>query len=751
MSTREIRPAPPRSPLPIADDPDVKRRRRAGLVPQACSLCRRSKIKCDGARPKCSQCIGKGRQCGYQGEAGQTAQAALKSRLNTLEKILALLKSEPSDKANQLLERIRMTENVQTALQSLERGGVDEAFVESPVLGHATQVNTQSSNDHDTEPQSILSAIATPSTEGGSIQGLTTRSSSLQEDEQADRRATWCVAQVPLPDAAATKDAVADFFSWSEKLFHVFTQDQVFQFCHDVFHSQAGEKNKATICSLTALAAVGAQYRRGPSSPAQDAFYVIARYHFETVIESHPYDAIKVCVLLAMYNTITKQTVSLAYVELGLSLAIRFGLNTRLRCSPFSADSWRDYRKAWRTLVFLLSWLVCSLGYLSGRTITTEGTPLAEVELDDSGDPDEIVQTEMVRISLLKADILRTNLTFRDLTAPVIESVFEKLQDWYDNLPSQMHIGNGGRGDLPVEVRTSVYHAHLLHLGAIKLVYRRIVSQFVRSKALASDRGILPLPLENIAKYAEEGILAAKQSARILQLLKSDDLVFKRCWMVISQGYCSCTVLLHSAVQKQLHGLAAAEWQDDLQYAGLSLELLNYCAASDPIAEKLHKVLADVYDAISNCTGDEELETLSEGTENLDLPAGTSPMTKSAACLFDPPSDTQGKRSRVSLFLLSMLCRPFGGIKNKLDAEYDMDQRLRTDPTNQTRPQMIERLDWKRDGNLPFDWDFSKLFESKMRDGFLRPGLQGCFLDSVEPNGWAPLPDNLMGQVTHDA
>jgi hypothetical protein len=55
-----------------------------------------------------------------------------------------------------------------------------------------------------------------------------------------------------------------------------------------------------------------------------------------------------------MYNVMNKATVALAYVEIGLSMARRHRLHDRsYRHNVITPDAWLDYRRTWRTLMFI--------------------------------------------------------------------------------------------------------------------------------------------------------------------------------------------------------------------------------------------------------------------------------------------------------------------------------------------------------------------------------------------------------------
>jgi hypothetical protein len=144
----------------------------------------------------------------------------------------------------------------------------------------------------------------------------------------------------------------------------------------------------------------------------------------------------------------------------------------------------------------------------------------------------------MTKISLLKADILRMHLAFKELTDRAATSIMKDLDDWHSQLPPQMLLANIARDDLPFGYQLSIFHAHLLYLGAVILLYRRIASQFVQSFGLLVgsnvQRAALWDPSENtFLNQMARSVMAAKHSARILGLLMDKHGIFKRCWLVM--------------------------------------------------------------------------------------------------------------------------------------------------------------------------------------------------------------------------
>lgn len=67
------------------------------------------------------------------------------------------------------------------------------------------------------------------------------------------------------------------------------------------------------------IAAVGAQYGHGnPEAHSDTAYYDIAKHYFDDIVHEGGLDAIKVCILLSMYNIFEKSTVALAYIGMFL-------------------------------------------------------------------------------------------------------------------------------------------------------------------------------------------------------------------------------------------------------------------------------------------------------------------------------------------------------------------------------------------------------------------------------------------------
>lgn len=246
--------------------------------------------------------------CGYEGEAGQSRQAALKSRLQALEKLVRALQSKPDDEAEQLLRRIRTADDI----LSLSSGDSSKTQDDPP---GSLSIITSSSGSSQTEPS--IGALST-TVQGAYTSDASSGSSPLVRSGQGQRvRASAHLFRLVLPGVESTKAGVESFFSFSGKLFHVFSQQDTECYSKAIYglDGQPDISQKVAICCLCAVAAVGIQYNcKEFEKGSEEVFYDVSRHFFSDVLEQRPLDAIKVCTLYALYNIMNKATVALAYV-----------------------------------------------------------------------------------------------------------------------------------------------------------------------------------------------------------------------------------------------------------------------------------------------------------------------------------------------------------------------------------------------------------------------------------------------------
>ncbi|KAK4450192.1 nitrogen assimilation transcription factor nit-4 [Podospora aff. communis PSN243] len=719
-----------------------KRSKRFKSVTQACNTCRRHKARCDGGRPRCGACTSKGKPCGYEGEAGQSRQAAIKARLEALEKLLNALQSKPQEEAQRLLQHIRSVDDIVSL--SGQVGDVPPSFNAALVDGLASgSVSCPSSTSRGSSPQTVGHGDSPPV---------------LQPPEFTAQDPDSLIRFI-LPKEDATRAAVRNFYACSGGLFHAFPQYQIEEYCRGIFDKdyRLDVSQRVAICCVSCVAAVGVQYYPTGSNKNVDRssaalLYDISRHYFADILEEQPLEAIKVCAILAMYNVLEKSTAGLAYVEAGMGMSQRFATPGSPCVALLNQTQWEEFRIAWRMLLFLSSWLSSTLGYISESDDTSFQivVPEASLEHDHNTPIGEIAQAEMTKISLLQARILRSHLALKVLTPDALDSALQTLQTWHETLPPQLLLANLGRTDMSEQDRRTIFYAHLLYLGAIILVYRRVVSQVVQDSRVGTDINLPTAaevslqPLAGILlSQADKGMFAAKYTARILGLLLANRGIVQRCWLVIFQAHTSCVVILHSVAQKQLHNFPPAMWSDDLEHAQLCLDTLKYCGTIDPVALRFYNFLSEVYDKLASVGARRELDTQA-GDDGLnqwasmppDLPLKREPVDidsiPPAAYLTSAPAQCDPDLKKLSFSLLRAVCRPWDDpIKPDPDQKPELPDMSRSETCSVDDSQRM-KPDWDFEDKSSFRWD-TEAMGMKCGEGV----AECCFIGSEVPSGWS--------------
>jgi hypothetical protein len=200
-----------------------------------------------------------------------------------------------------------------------------------------------------------------------------------------------------------------------------------------------------------------------------------------------------------------------------------------------------------------------------------------------------------------------------------------------------------------------------------------------------------------------------------------------------SEAYTSCTVVLHSAVQKQLYGFPRSYCDDDLVQAKQCLEVLEYCGSEDHVARGFHERLSAAYEVIvgENANHGSILEQVREAIS----PTGPD-STATLDYIFTSPRTNQPSHMEASQRLLTMLCTPFADDPLKPDAEEIMDNNERI------KPRCFE-YSWDFERNQSFHWDIDE-FGSGSESIFVNNDLQETptprhlFFGSRTPSGWLP-------------
>ncbi|KAK8120443.1 hypothetical protein PG999_004563 [Apiospora kogelbergensis] len=609
-------------------------------------------VRCDGGRPKCGHCNNKRRTCGYR----CIERKQQNTRLAILEAFVDRLKDLPAQQAGQLLQTWRDSHGQIASVQKLLDAAKDpltSSSIQNPSACVTTRFAIQGTVQDAIHVQGHPAPLRTFRSQASTLFSPCSHTAS-------SIGSPWRQASLWLPSPELTSRFVDRFFSSTANIFHVFSQEQMVQSCKAAFLPSKGNSldHKATVCCLMIVAAVGAQYdNEVVGVEAQHILYDIARHHLEAVIQLRPVDAMKTYALLCMYNIMHKTTVAVAYLETGIETYERFRLHYKGSSYPGATEApLVECRKAWRTLVFLSSWLSASLGNIPDERLLIE-SQLSDLEINTSASTTETIPNEMAKIALLKAKVMRMHLVSKELAPGSLLSIMEDLQTWYSKLPRQMRLVDVMRSEQDRSIRVSGCHVHLLHLGSIMLGYRRVAAEIKQSFTRESRHtAFSEQDISVLQGHCERAVVAAATSARIMDWLLKDNNVSKRCWLIVFQAYTSCVILLHYVAQKQAHAFVGRQWEKELTEAAYCLHVLKFCGSLDVAAAEFHKQLASIYSQLEKWRTDPEA-TIGD-TVNLSTAEQSLPNFHSSYLLTTPHS-ADSDRALLSAVLLEMLHGPF--------------------------------------------------------------------------------------------
>lgn len=176
------------------------------------------------------------------------------------------------------------------------------------------------------------------------------------------------------------------------------------------------------------------------------------------------------------------------------------------------------------------------LPYLHGISLLTIVQTMEAdkgIEVDATTQMQILIPVEITRITFIAARALRilAACTSPDTLLPAIRSLFAEIGDWYDSLPPVA--GATELSQTPWnDDKISLAHVHLSHLGAITLIFRRTLSVY-KHKPGGQKHLLQPAERSQLATIFNDGVIAAKQSSRILYLFLGEHAGVRHCWAVM--------------------------------------------------------------------------------------------------------------------------------------------------------------------------------------------------------------------------
>ena len=142
----------------------------------------------------------------------------------------------------------------------------------------------------------------------------------------------------------------------------------------------------------------------------------------------------------------------------------------------------------------------------------------------------DFIQDIIASVAVVKASTMRVLWDCADVPSLLnsVPALQHRLRAWYRRLPhsAQLHQQSSGY----IHLKTSIYYAHLLHMGATMLILRRCLDITAGQGA----KGSLSSEHQEILDSAmQDGIDAAQHTARILSLVRRASQSVRHCWITM--------------------------------------------------------------------------------------------------------------------------------------------------------------------------------------------------------------------------
>jgi hypothetical protein len=159
----------------------------------------------------------------------------------------------------------------------------------------------------------------------------------------------------------------------------------------------------------------------------------------------------------------------------------------------------------------------------------------------------------------------------------------------------------------------SLLLVHLLYLGAVTLLHRRLLVHVAEMRLLGS--GLVPLT-DEIKGYHDYCLLTSQQAARVAKIIMEDGTLPKQCWVAVYQTFSASCILLFFIAQKLLHR-NHDRLDDDFAYADNCIELLEWCSSIETLAARYISIVRPLFDQLKTLYVQGSVMLVSPGSPTL--------------------------------------------------------------------------------------------------------------------------------------
>ncbi|KAJ9616918.1 hypothetical protein H2200_000638 [Cladophialophora chaetospira] len=415
-----------------------------------------------------------------------------------------------------------------------------------------------------------------------------------------------------LPSERSVHYGVNAYFRCSYTLFHIYEKNEMTDIMNRVYRPR-GPIDKATLCELCALTAIGSHYDADNFDvDVMESLYSTAALYLSDCIEAHFLRGMRVILCLSMYSFMTKRISARHSLAMGLSIARQ----ARSNVEQMPPELWVPFRKVYRSFVFMECWLSSSLGYQPGilpEEIDFTTTPIEEPQPTTEND----IQRQLSAVGLLMANILKD--IYGSNRAGIFELVqrhMDNLQEWETSLPPEMKLVElkQEQGNVFNEPhRRSLILVHVMFLGARMLLQRKLLVTMAQERM--NRRWTLDGSYEEGRAIERCCVAAAEECVTLLDVLGYTRHMFRRCWLCIGHAFSACSVILFDVAQRLLYSQRAGV-MEQLARSQECINMLDGCGEADRVAKAMLQIVLPLHQQLQNLASDQPT-TQRSGIHNL--------------------------------------------------------------------------------------------------------------------------------------
>ncbi|KAF2424432.1 hypothetical protein EJ08DRAFT_700788 [Tothia fuscella] len=397
-----------------------------------------------------------------------------------------------------------------------------------------------------------------------------------------------------LPPEDMTCLAVESFLHGTGSLLSLWTHDEANDLIESIYRSSGGTANDKS--DLFAMAALGSycDSEAISSSIPENFLHLFVR---TLVAPSEVADESRMRLFACLAILRFTDDVDSARILIWCALEIGRSLFTSPTLEgDMSGDKVRYWWNAFRTVIFLESWFAYNTGHSS--RVSEQDLNLYHTSTVYEKPTEGDLHQRVVELGQLAARIALDPRGDDSETLPQAQTRLKTLLQWHDTLPPEVQMSRltlAEPNSITWYTRRSILQLHMLFLGLFSEPYRTCLMDLGKYRLGETSRKAHDV--EIMTNIENQCVSSARQSARILSLLQSDNLIRSHCWVALYTSFTGCSILLFSASQKLFLSHEGGISQD-LIYASSQLNVLSLCSYGSRTARALYTTLHGIFSDI---------------------------------------------------------------------------------------------------------------------------------------------------------